>query len=212
MEGDRTSLSRDPQNTYFNPLPPHGGRRVCTGGCPIREAISIHSLRMEGDFRLAGKQGLLLHFNPLPPHGGRLLSIFPSGGTAQFQSTPSAWRETIQYTQQRPRAAISIHSLRMEGDIVFYRIFPSCQHFNPLPPHGGRQCKIKELESEVQFQSTPSAWRETHHRLFPRSATRNFNPLPPQGGRQDVYDTEQHPVDFNPLPPHGGRPIASPPS
>ena len=83
---------------------------------------------------------------------------------------------------------ISIHSLRMEGDIVFYRIFPSCQHFNPLPPHGGRRrfsmwmpnphiISIHSLRMEGDpstliytvllsiFQSTPSAWRETVFRF-----------------------------------------------
>ena len=56
-----------------------------------------------------------------------------------FQSTPSAWRET----QDKPIAVnnliISIHSLRMEGDLI--RTLDYCyqdKNFNPLPPHGGR--------------------------------------------------------------------------
>ena len=33
-----------------------------------------------------------------------------------FQSTPSAWRETIMYFVSKMEKLISIHSLRMEGD------------------------------------------------------------------------------------------------
>ena len=56
-----------------------------------------------------------------------------------FQSTPSAWRETDRIHDGRNSEAISIHSLRMEGD---YWI------------------SVTLLES-FSFQSTPSAWRET---------------------------------------------------
>ena len=34
--------------------------------------------------------------------------------------------------------AISIHSLRMEGDAVGWLAEEMLQDFNPLPPHGGR--------------------------------------------------------------------------
>ena len=40
------------------------------------EAISIHSLRMEGDSCVAEIVAAVRDFNPLPPHGGR-----PSGYT-----------------------------------------------------------------------------------------------------------------------------------
>ena len=57
---------------HFNPLPPYGGRPVV----PVRDAssflISIHSLRMEGDH----------------------VTVTVSSPSAQFQSTPSVWRET----------------------------------------------------------------------------------------------------------------------
>ena len=57
--------------------------------------ISIHSLRMEGDIT----DGIKRIFHPI------------------FQSTPSAWRETIDALPQIIQALISIHSLRMEGDV-----------------------------------------------------------------------------------------------
>ena len=78
-----------------------------------------------------------------------------------FQSTPSVWRET----SGRPVPAV-------RG-----------QHFNPLPPYGGRPCLICEDE-EVQ---------------------QNFNPLPPYGGRPHMVGVENDQEDFNPLPPYGGR-------
>ena len=57
---------------YFNPLPPHGGRLITMNILLAPSSISIHSLRMEGDSNTAA-------------HGR-------SGDP--FQSTPSAWRET----------------------------------------------------------------------------------------------------------------------
>ena len=63
---------------------------------PIRQTdvISIHSLRMEGDVHAGEQVNCAVDFNPLPPHGGRLPVVcVVSLGTI-----------------------ISIHSLRMEGD------------------------------------------------------------------------------------------------
>ena len=79
--------------------------------------ISIHSLRVEGDWHvIISWQGVILDFNPLPPCGGRQARtsasaskrdfnpLPPCGGRLQisgfspsgseFQSTPSVWRET----------------------------------------------------------------------------------------------------------------------
>ena len=124
--------------------------------------ISIHSLRMEGDG------------NALPQIISAIL----------FQSTPSAWRETQGERHSGQCGHISIHSLRMEGDITsslsllldrdFNPLPPHggrpCRrtgshsplyHFNPLPPHGGRQQRTSKNPTRKEFQSTPSAWRET---------------------------------------------------
>ena len=56
--------------------------------------ISIHSLRMEGD----------------------CMQCPPICNTGRFQSTPSAWRETVIRVFRIYKIFISIHSLRMEGD------------------------------------------------------------------------------------------------
>ena len=124
-----------------------------------------------------------------------------------FQSTPSAWRETHAIVRVDAPNYISIHSLRMEGDcrspIAALRIL----HFNPLPPHGGRQLrKAFILTGEKHFNPLPphggrrTRWRQS------AETSRHFNPLPPHGGRQSSLNIfcifNRH---FNPLPPHGGR-------
>ena len=88
--------------------------------------------------------------------------------------------------------------------------------------------QLLHLDMSVIFQSTPSAWRETHaivrvdapnyisiHSLrmegdcrSPIAALRilHFNPLPPHGGRPvHTQLTIRDLKNFNPLPPHGGR-------
>ena len=109
----------------------------------------------------------------------------------RFQSTPSAWRETLPASSLSVCIKISIHSLRMEGDftlrirqIGFYISIHSLRmegdpagthqrrfvrYFNPLPPHGGRHCRRRRCPCASRFQSTPSAWRETSHSESDRS-------------------------------------------
>ena len=184
MEGDHKALWIEFNIDHFNPLPPHGGRRNVSDAQPedrtfqstpsawrettfqilddAPEEISIHSLRMEGD---------------------RTASVWIKCFNI-FQSTPSAWRETIIYTFHVAAPLISIHSLRMEGDqlplvsmlshqhfnplpphggrLHAFRTRLCVKHFNPLPPHGGRQQMNTFLSGIYTFQSTPSAWRETY--------------------------------------------------
>ena len=106
--------------------------------------ISIHSLRMEGDSRHCACGRSQLHFNPLPPHGGRLPFSNRRFTDSTFQSTPSAWRETVFICPDTYDDSISIHSLRMEGDATHWHILVQLRYFNPLPPHGGR---LSELSS-----------------------------------------------------------------
>ena len=110
-------ITRKRLSIHFNPLPPHGGRLS-----DIEEALRSEK-----------------YFNPLPPHGGRQRKMRQYGCDFLFQSTPSAWRETIHIHTVRRRNTISIHSLRMEGDV---RRWVLMRNYEP-------------------FQSTPSAWRET---------------------------------------------------
>ena len=57
---------------YFNPLPPRGGRREQNSASVIG-----------------------VNFNPLPPRGGRRRAAVTAPPPSKFQSTPSAWRETL---------------------------------------------------------------------------------------------------------------------
>ena len=146
---------------YFNPLPPHGGRLSYCAMCTIST-----------------------YFNPLPPHGGRLHTGVNFVDCFLFQSTPSAWRETCYFLYLLYHAehfnplpphggrqwrkctsvygcGISIHSLRMEGDLERRQKRTGVRYFNPLPPHGGRQVICVSVIIVFLFQSTPSAWRET---------------------------------------------------
>ena len=167
MEGDSFLAALHRPAANFNPLPPHGGRL----------SFQIRNFGM-------------CYFNPLPPHGGRLSAAttrisspaFQSTPSAwretglwhkhfglpeQFQSTPSAWRETqleVKVEQDRP---ISIHSLRMEGDLPFLSFLSNFLYFNPLPPHGGRPADRPKRSAVKVFQSTPSAWRETNPAIDP---------------------------------------------
>ena len=227
MEGDRRSFSRAATNTYFNPLPPHGGRREwkfkkrngvrfqstpsAWRETPVRrqgsllEDISIHSLRMEGDFFTFWNQSSNTHFNPLPPHGGRPTAFCVNVVTSTFQSTPSTRRETQLAVHDTQALVISIHSLHTEGDTLAticqrnlcisihslhtegdnvrkYDLF-EVVYFNPLPPHGGRLAVHMQLTIRDLFQSTPSTRRETVPRRPSGGQQKNFNPLPPHGGR-----------------------------
>ena len=145
---------------------PSAWRETKKGGTVIGWIdISIHSLRMEGDNLRNCLDDTHEHFNPLPPHGGRLWDEMPSVAGRTFQSTPSAWRETEHLLRRNRQLLISIHSLRMEGDCVLVVIYKLMLHFNPLPPHGGRQHNCGN----------------TSRGYF------DFNPLPPHGGRLRLY-------------------------
>ena len=128
----------------------------------LKKSISIHSLRVEGD-------------RSFHNFGFR---------SKKFQSTPSVWRETSGATRLRTGGknfnplppcggrrssrrnppiwiAISIHSLRVEGD--------------------ERTGILTQLRRK--FQSTPSVWRETYRCWIADDLRQDFNPLPPCGGR-----------------------------
>ena len=124
---------------HFNPLPPHGGRPVDNVEHPAHYT----------------------NFNPLPPHGGRRAFTFNFSIVETFQSTPSTRRETLltlsrddaflfQSTPSTRRETLSKNSFAL---IIIFQSTPStrretqvlcilaprCEHFNPLPPHGGRR-------------------------------------------------------------------------
>ena len=125
----------------------------------------------------------------------------------EFQSTPSAWRETVSLLFFSVCVPISIHSLRMEGDQIFHSVYNIVQDFNPLPPHGGRRRCSKSATSSSRFQSTPSAWRETTRRPYTRTHRQeiSIHSLRMEGDFL-FHNGVSNVFYFNPLPPHGGRP------
>ncbi len=149
---------------YFNPLPPHGGRQQ-EERKKARATYHFNPLPPHGGRLIHPFTYHLIstYFNPLPPHGGRLDRGHIHTHFIVFQSTPSAWRETGKPGQTRNRPGrisihslrmegdgkavmfiitdiiISIHSLRMEGDRYYQYNLITDNHFNPLPPHGGRR-------------------------------------------------------------------------
>ena len=87
------------------------------GSSRMSRRISIHALRVEGDYAAsAARPPICPHFYPRPPGGGRR----------------RVW------DCMAVHRAISIHALRVEGDpaMVYACAWP--WHFYPRPPGGGR--------------------------------------------------------------------------
>ena len=169
---------------HFNPLPPHGGRPSVTSLFVLPGVISIHSLRMEGDggkmtgdidmasfqstpsawretfFGLSRDRNSPV-FQSTPSAWRETPAWFRSSHIWVFQSTPSAWRETVETVSGGAAGRLfqSTPSAWRETAYRFYKIRIE-EHFNPLPPHGGRR-----------------------GRMYCRKRCMNFNPLPPHGGR-----------------------------
>ena len=116
MEGDLVCASVCPVTRPFQSTPSAWRETRCPRLILTVYGISIHSLRMEGDRHRLFPQLTTRNFNPLPPHGGRRYAMVSGADSSSFQSTPSAWRETICRQQRTHLREISIHSLRMEGD------------------------------------------------------------------------------------------------
>ena len=80
--------------------------------------ISIHALRVEGDHLPLSFLHTVLYFYPRPPGWrattvGRIACAFE-----QFLSTPSGWRATSSRVLCSQVHFISIHALRVEGDLL----------------------------------------------------------------------------------------------
>ena len=110
------AFSPETQTSYFNPLPPHGGRLPGSSQQYKKVKISIHSLRMEGDAILSPVSFYFFSFQSTPSAWRETCPVDCPTTCRTFQSTPSAWRETS-FGQ-----GIALRS----------------PYFNPLPPHGGR--------------------------------------------------------------------------
>ncbi len=199
------SGSQSPPRRYFYPRPPGGGRLP---SLPIRSLsaiflstpsgwratarlyrgilisrISIHALRVEGDYdlfyicntffisihalRVEGDAVLdrnnyvffvflstpsgwratsttmlgsacRLNFYPRPPGGGRRLLLFTIISFFYFYPRPPGGGRRERSTQSHAVRTISIHALRVEGDLAEATLICHGADFYPRPPGGGR--------------------------------------------------------------------------
>ena len=142
---------------------------------------------MEGDSISVYIIHRIVYFNPLPPHGGR----------PAYESTEISARD------------ISIHSLRMEGDLCFSMFFAGFYiSIHSLRMEGDRITDSPEGVLIISIHSLRMEGDYTNAGTSTRQC--DFNPLPPHGGRLgDPGGLELPRNHFNPLPPHGGRPLDS---
>ena len=137
-EGDEKKLARERQQRIsIHSLHTEGDDTEKTQA--QINSISIHSLHTEGDNNRSFKNLIIINFNPLPPHGGRLVESPRSEQNLSFQSTPSTRRETSGNRRRNCNSHKfqSTPSTRRETRYITITLFFR-NHFNPLPPHGGR--------------------------------------------------------------------------
>ena len=185
--------------SYFNPLPSHEGRRGGRGASP-RETISIHSPHTRGDPFSAvllavwgisihsphtrgdkpgrGRGQTRAHFNPLPSHEGRLCSPHLRQNPANFNPLPSH--------EGRPPAPYVADKLQ--------------QLFQSTPLTRGETTQKKKGAFLHAFQSTPLTRGETFPGHFPASFLTYFNPLPSHEGRLFLFMSNSCPKRFQSTP------------
>ena len=99
-----------------------------------------------------------------------------------FQSTPSAWRVTSYADTVSRGRQISIHTLRMEGDVVKGFEGDNLEISIHTLRMEGDESLTWYITLLVVFQSTPSAWRVTVDGDLVTLQHADFNPHPPHGG------------------------------
>ena len=80
----------------------------------------------------------------------------------------------------------------------------SIPNFNPLPPCGGRHIFYRVVRFHQKFQSTPSVWRETYITVRCRYFM-EFQSTPSVWRETPSRSVTLPSAYFNPLPPCGGR-------
>ena len=194
----------------------------------IGSGISIHALRVEGDVGYVQSFFDAISFLSTPSGwratlrgwtgergDARFLST-PSGwratadcrytrGGGRFLSTPSGWRATSPPYTSRIEPDISIHALRVEGDLIRSAIyFTLSMSIHALRVEGDRKDVAVFERSRNFYPRPPGGGRLDHPSAAPFWL--NFYPRPPGGGRQKMRrltcPSKKH---FYPRPPGGGR-------
>ena len=169
---------------------PSGWRATFSYGLtPVSSLISIHALRVEGDWTRAHSPFQGRYFYPRPPGGGRRrqmddlillisISIHALRVEGDFQGRISWWAA----------CGISIHALRVEGDCSLCLQLCRRAYFYPRPPGGGRRWERWCLQ-QLRFISIHALRVEGDHaeRIVDTLVKENFYPRPPGGGRRKEY-------------------------
>ena len=124
--------------------------------------ISIHALRVEGDEGNDLGYQYVIEFLSTPSGWRATRGPPPLTVMGQFLSTPSGWRATDFGRPGGHRRVISIHALRVEGDLLHIDDEDVVALFLSTPS-GWRATRIIGIGVDYgqQFLSTPSGWRAT---------------------------------------------------
>ena len=170
---------------YFYPRPPGGGRRYCFAAAAGRRLdfyprppgggrlaqdkiferckyISIHALRVEGDFW------------PCIYRVARTISIHALRVEGDLGVSGNyLWM-----------IEISIHALRVEGDCFGRQVVGLGTNFYPRPPGGGRLCKNLTEEAEEAISIHALRVEGDQGIAYHCCHGDDFYPRPPGGGRR----------------------------
>ena len=225
-EGDPRTADSGSTGNDFYPRPPRGGRQdggdyLLTGKLflstpsarratvvvderDLREVISIHALREEGDGGHPGAPRAGADFYPRPPRGGRRFSAPLFVGYPRFLSTPSARRATDElHGDNSPEQFLSTPSARRatsttstSGAFTIFLSTPSARRATSsdnldivdvgISIHALREEGDDDLiQIDFRDQISIHALREEGDEVFilPKMRVSYFYPRPPRGGR-----------------------------
>ena len=158
---------------YFYPRPPGGGRPSKRTAPP--DAPNFYP-RPPGGGRLKlfrDARNEIIYFYPRPPGGGRPLKSFQKASIFPFLSTPSGWRATDVAIDDRHCARISIHALRVEGDVKNMRRNTKTMYISihALRVEGDCICPLSICVA-INFYPRPPGGGRPHKRYVPVSAVK----------------------------------------
>ena len=216
MEGDAAFYRDTRPQPHFYPRPPGGGRPRPRKGDIRRKSISIHALRVEGDFetvcKLASALSISIHALRVEgdvdrravdsiPQGISIHALRVEGDTVvcglktckrKFLSTPSRWRATQKLL---PLIGVSVFlstPSRWRATVAPVSVCGSCFiSIHALQVEGDGGGGGANIRNKI-FLSTPSRWRATGGRCLRLPGRGDFYPRPPGGGRLDVAIDNRH--------------------
>ena len=114
--GRRAKTVRPTALLYFYPRPPGGGRLLLFIFLAFLLCISIHALRVEGDFNNSNLDLIIvISIHALRVEGDRRISSYARKGFYFYPRPPGGGRPVMTADGETP-TWISIHAFRVEGD------------------------------------------------------------------------------------------------